>query len=48
MVLLPSLIENSPNTLAEAMMMGVPVVAAYAGGVPSMARDEEEVLLYRA
>ena len=46
--LLPSLIENSPNTLGEAMLMGVPSVAAYAGGVSSMARDEEEVLLYRA
>ncbi|XWN31274.1 MAG: glycosyltransferase family 4 protein [Devosia sp.] len=47
-VLLPSLIENSPNTLAEAMMMGVPAVSSYVGGVPSMARDEDEVLLYRA
>ncbi|PCI05314.1 MAG: hypothetical protein COB78_01515 [Hyphomicrobiales bacterium] len=46
--LLPSLIENSPNTMGEAMLLGVPVVAAYVGGVPSMARDEEEVLLYRA
>lgn len=46
--LLPSLIENSPNTLAEAMLMGVPTVSAYTGGVPSMARDEDEVLLYRA
>ncbi len=45
---LPSLIENSPNTLGEAMLLGVPVVAAYVGGVASMARDEEEALLYRA
>ncbi|MCZ6828291.1 MAG: glycosyltransferase [Gammaproteobacteria bacterium] len=45
---LPSLIENSPNTLGEAMLMGVPSIAAYAGGVTSMAADEEEVLLYRA
>jgi glycosyltransferase involved in cell wall biosynthesis len=47
-VLLSSLIENSPNTLAEAMVMGVPAVSAYAGGVPSMARDGEEALFYRA
>lgn len=46
--LLPSLIENSPNTLGEAMLMGMPVVSAYAGGVPSMASDEEDALLYRA
>nr|WP_255428292.1 glycosyltransferase [Ramlibacter cellulosilyticus] len=46
--LLPSIIENSPNTLAEAMMLGVPCVSAYAGGVASMAADEEDALLYRA
>ena len=31
---LPSCIENSPNTMGEAMIMGVPVVAAFVGGVP--------------
>lgn len=45
--LLSSLIENSPNTLAEAMLLGVPSVSAYAGGAPSMARDEVEALFYR-
>lgn len=45
--LLPSLIENSPNTLAEAMTLGVPIVAASAGGIPSMIGDEQEGLLYR-
>ncbi len=43
-----SIIENSPNTLGEAMMMGVPSVAAYTGGVPSMATDEVDALFYRA
>ena len=43
-----SIIENSPNTLGEAMILGVPTVCAYAGGAPSMARDEDEVLFYRA
>ena len=46
--LLPSTIENSPNTLAEAMMVGVPIVAAAVGGVPSMVQDDCEALLYRA
>lgn len=46
--LLPSLIENSPNTLGEAMVMGVPAVASFVGGVPSMVADEKEALLYRA
>lgn len=43
-----SIIENSPNTLGEAMMLGMPCVSAYAGGAPGMARDESEALFYRA
>lgn len=45
--LMTSIIENSPNTLGEAMMLGVPTVSAYAGGAASMARDEVEALFYR-
>ena len=47
-VVLSSLIENSPNTFAEAMLMGVPAVSSYAGGVSSMAQDGTEALFYRA
>lgn len=43
-----STIENSPNTLGEAMMVGTPCVASYCGGVPDMAKDGEEALFYRA
>lgn len=43
-----SLIENSPNTLGEAMMLGMPCAVAYAGGAPSMAADEREALFFRA
>ena len=43
-----SVIENSPNTLGEAMMLGVPTVTSFAGGAPSMASDEIEALHYRA
>ena len=45
---LPSLIENSPNTLGEAMILGMPCVSAYTGGAPEMAKDNEECLFYRA
>ena len=42
-----SAIENSPNTLGEAMCIGTPSVAAYVGGVPDMAADGEDSLFYR-
>lgn len=45
--LLPSLIENSPNTLGEAMLLGMPCVAAYSGGAPDMAHPDTEALFYR-
>jgi len=44
---LSSIIENSPNTLGEAMMMGVPAISAYAGGVADMAKDGKEAIFYR-
>lgn len=42
-----SAIENSPNTLGEAMMVGTPSVTSYVGGVPDMATDGKEALFYR-
>ena len=38
---LPSFIENSPNSLGEAMLLGMPCIASRVGGIPSMATDEE-------
>jgi glycosyltransferase involved in cell wall biosynthesis len=42
----PSFADNSPNALAEAMLVGVPTVASYVGGIPSMVRDQETALCF--
>ena len=41
---LPSTIENSPNSLGEAMLLGVPCVASHVGGVANMLGPEEGFL----
>ena len=38
---IPSVLENSPNSLGEAMILGVPCIAARVGGIPSMALEDE-------
>lgn len=40
----PSSIENSPNSLCEAQVLGVPVLASYVGGTPDLMRNDEEHL----
>ena len=41
----PSHIENSANSICEAMLIGLPVIATYAGGTPSLINNGEEGLL---
>ncbi len=41
-----SYIDNSPNSLAEAQLSGMPVISAYTGGVPSMIKDRHNGLLF--
>ena len=40
----PSYIENSSNAIAEAMCLGVPVIANFSGGTPSMLKNDSGIL----
>lgn len=44
--LCPSAVENSPNSLGEAMLLGMPCVAAKVGGIPSLFTDGKDGILY--
>ena len=41
-----SSIENSPNSLGEAMLLGVPCIASNVGGTSTMLKDKEDGFLY--
>ena len=43
-----SSIENSPNSVGEAMLLGCPVVSSFVGGTMNMIRHGEEGYLYQA
>ena len=43
----PSSIENSSLSTCEAQILGVPTIAAYVGGIPSLITHEKTGLLYR-
>jgi glycosyltransferase involved in cell wall biosynthesis len=41
-----SLMENSPNSLCEAQLIGMPCVASYAGGIPSLVDEGKTGLFF--
>ncbi|WP_214798862.1 glycosyltransferase family 4 protein [Exiguobacterium sp. s50] len=43
----PSSIENSPNSLGEAMLLGVPCVASNVGGITDMMTHNKEGYIYQ-
>jgi len=45
--LCPSSIENSPNSVGEAQILGVPTISSYVGGVPNMITHKVDGMLYR-
>lgn len=45
---LPSTIENSPNSLGEAMLLGVPCVASDVGGVANLLHAPREGFVYQS
>lgn len=44
----PSVIENSPNSVGEAMLLGMPIVSSNVGGVSDMLEHNKEGYLYQA
>ena len=45
---LPSHIENSPLTLSEAMILGLPIICTHAGGTSSRLTDKQDGLLIQS
>jgi glycosyltransferase involved in cell wall biosynthesis len=43
----PSAIENSPNSLGEAMLLGLPCVASGVGGISDLLTHKEEGFIYQ-
>ncbi len=44
----PSVIENSPNSVGEAMLLGMPVVSSNVGGVVDLLEHKKEGFLYQS
>lgn len=44
----PSYIDNSPNSIGEAQILGIPVIGTYVGGIPSLIKHQESGILVPA
>jgi len=44
--ILPSHMDNSPNSLCEALLMGMPCIASHVGGIPSLINEGVNGVLY--
>lgn len=44
----PSYIDNSPNSVCEAQLLGLPVIGTFVGGIPSLIKHKETGLLVPA
>lgn len=44
----PAYIDNSPNSICEAQYLGVPIIATYVGGIPSLIENHKDGLLIPA
>lgn len=44
----PSYIDNSPNSICEAQIVGIPVIGTYVGGIPSLITNEQTGFLVPA
>ena len=42
----PSFIDNSPNAVSEAQLLGMPVVSTYTGGLPSLIEEGQTGLFF--
>lgn len=41
LALMPSLLDNSPNTVSECVEQGIPLIASTAGGIPELVAEED-------
>ena len=37
--------DNSPNSICEAQIIGIPVITTYVGGIPSLVKNKETGIL---